>query len=173
MCLMLYMVLDALEDVLDGIFLWVFARFDGKPLVTHVLKGDDFLSYLILGELLPGDGLVLSVVRAVDAAVDTVVGEIQRSEHDDPVAVEVFLDLLAQIEYLPDDPGILALQKGGRLLVGEPLYLRPLSRICLIRSRSSLCSFAKARVSFIFSSFINSSAFLDVLLYLTIFSPAF
>ena len=111
--------LDALEDILDRVFLRMFSGFDGEPFVSHILKGDDLLPDLILCQFFSRDVLVLTVIRAVHAAVDTVIGEIQRSKHDDTVAVKMLLDLLAQCEYLPDDLRVLAFQQGRGLCIRE------------------------------------------------------
>ena len=62
---------------------------------------------------------VLHVVRAVGTAVDAVVGQIQRREHDDPVAVEVLLDLFSQGVDLLVLLFDVAVQENGGVPVGE------------------------------------------------------
>ena len=68
--------------------------------MAHVLQGDDLCPDLILRQLLARDMPVLRMVWAVYASIDAVVGKIEGSEHDDPVAIELPLDLLCQMEYL-------------------------------------------------------------------------
>ena len=41
--------------------------------------------------------LVLCVIWAILAAVDTIIGQIKRSKHNDTVAVELLLDLFCQL----------------------------------------------------------------------------
>ena len=118
---MMYAVdgVDALEDVLDRVVDRVLAALDGKALVAHVLQGYYLLAHLILSQLLARDGLVLEVIGAVDAAVDAVVGQVQRREDDDAVAVEGELDLLGDLI----DPllhlGVVAGEQDGRLAVRQ------------------------------------------------------
>ena len=88
--------LDALEYVLDGVVDRVLSGLEREALVSHVLQGDDFLSDLLLGQLFAGDVAVLGVIRTVNAAVDAVVGQIERGKHDDAVTIKVLLDLLCQ-----------------------------------------------------------------------------
>ena len=88
--------LDALENVFDRIVYGVLTCFDRKSLVSHVLQCDDLCLDLLLCELDSRNGLVLSVIRAVCASVDAVVGKIKGSEKNDSVAVEILLDLLCK-----------------------------------------------------------------------------
>ena len=89
--------------------------------MTHILERDDLSLYLLLGELLAADVLVLEVVRTVNAAVYAVVREIQRREHYDSLAVKVLLDLLGEGVYLLELFGILAGEKHARLSVVDTL----------------------------------------------------
>lgn len=113
--------LDRFEDVLDRIHLRVFARFEEKALVTEVLEGDHFATNLVLGEFLADDVLVLRVVRAVGAAVDAVVGEVEGSEENDAGTVDVLLHGLGRFE----DAGVavfeFAGEEDGGFAVGEAL----------------------------------------------------
>ena len=114
---------DAVQVVVHGVVDRVLPRFQGQALVAHVLEGDDLSFDLLLGELLSGNMFVLAVVRTVGAAVDAVVGQIQRGEHDNAVAVEVFLDLLCQpVDFLVLLLNV-AVQKNGGLSVGETFSL--------------------------------------------------
>ena len=112
---------DAFEDVLDRIVHRILASFDGQALVAHILQRAHLRSDLFLGQLLAGDVLVLGVVWAVNAAIDAVVGQIQRREHDDAVAVEVLLDLLSQGHDLGVFLRIVAGQEHGSFSVGQAL----------------------------------------------------
>ena len=99
----------------------ILTRFDCKALVTHILQRDDLVLDLLLRELLAADVLVLRVVGAVDAAVDAIVGKIERREHDDTLAVEVLLDLLREGVDLLELFGIVAREKDARLTVVNAL----------------------------------------------------
>ena len=113
--------LDRFEDVLDRVHLRVLARFEEKTLVTEVLQSDHFAADLVLGELLADDVLVLRVVRAVGAAVDAVVGEVEGSEENDAGTVDVVLHGLSRFE----DAGVavfeFAGEENGGFAVGETL----------------------------------------------------
>ena len=53
---------------------------------------------------------VFHVIGAVGTAVDTIIGQVQRGEHDDPVAIEIFFDLLGK----PEDLLVLFLDVTGK-----------------------------------------------------------
>ena len=88
---------DAFKDILDRVVLRVLAGLEREPLVAHILQGDHLRPDLLLGEFLAADVGVRAVVGAVGAAVDAVVRQIERREHDDPVAVELLLDLHGEV----------------------------------------------------------------------------
>lgn len=111
---------DALQNVFDGVKR-VLARFERQPFVPHVLQGDDFRFYLLLGELLAEHGLVLRMVGAVGAPVDAVVGEVERREHDDSVAVYPLLEPAGQCEHPFVEVGKVAFQQDGGFAVGDAL----------------------------------------------------
>ena len=69
------------------------ARFQRKPLVSHVLQGDDFVFDLLLRELPAANVLIRPVIRAVTAFVDTVIRQIQRRKHDDSATVDFLFHL--------------------------------------------------------------------------------
>ena len=116
-------------DAVDGLYRFqivvhrisyrVFAGLQCETLVPHILKCDDLPFNVLLRKLFSRDVFVLCMVRAVGAAVDAVVGQIQRCKHNDPVSVEIFLDLFCQfidfLIFLLDGTG----KKYGRLSVGE------------------------------------------------------
>ncbi len=72
---MLYAVncFDTFKDIFNGIVYGVFAAFDCKTLVTHILKSDDLSFDLFLSKLFSRYILVLIVVGAVNAFVYAVV----------------------------------------------------------------------------------------------------
>ncbi len=87
---------DGLEDVLDGVVHGIFSGFECEAFVPHVLERRHFATDLILGEFAARDGFILEVVGTVHAPVYAVVGEIQRCEHDDTIAVETLFDLFGE-----------------------------------------------------------------------------
>ena len=109
--------LDAVENVLDGIIHRVFAGFNGKALMTHVLQRNDFLCDLLLRQLAARDVMVLAVIRAVDAAVHAVVGKVQRREHDNAVAIKLVLDLVCKLIDFVQNLRVFAGEQNGCLAV--------------------------------------------------------
>ena len=65
--------IDALQYVFDRVVFRIFPRLDGQPFVSHILQSRDFLTDLLLRQLLSADMLVLSMIRAVLAAIDAVI----------------------------------------------------------------------------------------------------
>ncbi len=109
---------DAVEDVVDGAVLRVLSGLQGQALVAHALQHPHFRLQLGGIQLAPGD-VVVVVVAAVGTTVDAEVRKVERGEHDDPPAVDVFLDPARQGEDLPQDGRVLDFQQHGRLPVGE------------------------------------------------------
>lgn len=66
-------ILDSLENVLNRVVYGVFARFDCKTLMPHILKCDYLRANLVLRELFSGNMLILHMIRAINAAVHAVV----------------------------------------------------------------------------------------------------
>ena len=97
--------------------------------MAHILQSDDFFSDFFLGQFLPGDVFVLMVVWTVNTAVDTVIGQIQRCEHDDTVAVEVLFDLFRQAADFFGDFFVFAGQQHRGLSVADAFAQAALSRI--------------------------------------------
>lgn len=112
---------DTLQYVFDRVVDRIFAGLQGQPLVSHILESDDFSSDVFLGQLLSGDVLVLVMIWTVDTAVDAVVGQVQRREHDDAVAVEILFDLLGHLVDLFGDLGIFTCQQHRRFPVADAL----------------------------------------------------
>ena len=65
--------------------------------LAYADEGANFGLYFFLSKFLARDGLVLQVVRTVNASVYAVIGEVQRGEEDDSVAVELLFDFCCQI----------------------------------------------------------------------------
>ena len=112
-----------LENVFNRIHLRIFAGFDGKTLVTHILKGGNFLFYLLLCKLLSRNVLVFKMIRTVNASVHTVVGKIEGSEHYYAVSVEILFYLTGKIEYLAVHLFIFAHEKNRCLAVVKTFSL--------------------------------------------------
>ncbi len=115
----------ALQDVLDGIALGVFARLDGKALVPHVLQGYHLCTDFLLRELLARNGAVLRVVWAVQATVHAIVRKVQGREQHDAVAVIGQLDLTRQLADFPVDLRIFACQQHRGLAMRDNRAMIP------------------------------------------------
>ncbi len=74
-----------------------------------------------LAELAARNRAVLGVVRTVNAAVDAIIGQIQRSEKDDAVAVELLFDLGSQGIDLLFQGRVVAVHEDGCLTVRQAL----------------------------------------------------
>ena len=88
--------LDTVKNIFERVVDRIFAGFNGKTLVSHILQGDDFTPDFFLCHLLSGDVFVPCVIRTVFASIDTVIGQIERGKHNDTVAVKFLFDLLCQ-----------------------------------------------------------------------------
>ena len=86
--------------------------------MPHILESDYFTADFLLSQFLSGNVSVLHMVWTVGAAVDAVVGQVQRCEENDAVAVEVFFDLFCQPEDFLVHFFIVAGEKDGGLPVG-------------------------------------------------------
>ena len=112
---------DALKDILNGVLQRMFTCLKGEALVSHILQGNHLGTDFVLGQFLATYALVLCVIRAIDTAIDAVVGEIQRREHNYAVAIEAVLYLICQGIYLLHYSGIVALKQQSRLAMGYAL----------------------------------------------------
>lgn len=83
--------LNRLQNVFDGVVLGVLASLEQQTLVTEVLKGNHLAGDFFLRELLADDVLIFSVIRAIGAGIHAVIGEIERREENDAVAVDFSL----------------------------------------------------------------------------------
>ena len=68
--------------------------------MAEILQCNDLSADLILRKLFARNMLVFRMVRAVDTAVDTVVGQVERRKNHNAVAVKRELDLLGQPVHL-------------------------------------------------------------------------
>ncbi len=87
--------------------------------MSHVLQSDDLLTYLLLSKLFAGNMLVLAVIRTVHAAVNAVVGKVQRRKHNDTVSVKILFYLTRQLVDLLVSIRKSAVQKHRSLTVGK------------------------------------------------------
>ena len=122
---------DAFQYIVNGAVHRVFSCLEGKTLMSHVLKGHDFSSDFLLGELLSCNMLVLQMIRTVYTSVDAVVGQIKGCEHDDSVSIESFLDLFRQSIDLLIEIFKGTLQKDGRFSVVQSFAFSCLFDECL------------------------------------------
>ena len=104
---------NTFQNVFDWVVDRVLSGFQGKTFVSHILQGDDLFFDFFLGQFFSCDMLVLMVVRTVDTAVDAVIGKIQRCEHDDTVAVKVFLNLFCQCVHFLGNLWVFAGKQNG------------------------------------------------------------
>ena len=65
--------------------------------MSHILQGNHLAFDFFLSQLDAGNVFVLHMIRTVHAAIDTVIGEVERGKHDDAVAIEGLFDLLGQL----------------------------------------------------------------------------
>ena len=112
--------LDRFENVLDRIVARVLSGFECQTLVTHILQGNHLAADFVLGEFAARNGFVFLVIRAIYAAVDAVVRQIERREHYDTVAVDFLLDLFGQREHALVQVFEFALEQRGRFAVRDP-----------------------------------------------------
>ena len=66
--------INTFQYVFDGIPHRIFPRLNSQTFMAHVLKSNHFLCHFLLRQFFAGDVFVLSVVRTVGTAIDTVVG---------------------------------------------------------------------------------------------------
>ena len=90
------------------------------------ISSSDLLADLVLGEGTALDLLVAGPEGAVQALVGAQVGDVERSEHDQPAAVDLLLDLAGRGEQLAEQVGVAHLSEGRHLLLVQPLQLERL-----------------------------------------------
>ena len=111
--------LHRLKDVLDGVVPGILPRFNGQPLVAHVLQGHHLRANLLLSQLAPRNLAVLGVIGAIQAAVDTVIGQVERGKQHNPVSVIGLLNLPGQSLDLIIDLGVVTGKEHGGLSVAD------------------------------------------------------
>ena len=112
--------LDALKDIFNRIIDGILTCFQSQTFVPHILKGNDFLFDLFLGQLLAQNMLIFVVIRAINTAVHAVVRQIKRRKHHDAVAVISILDLARERVNLRIDLRIITREKQRCLAMGQP-----------------------------------------------------
>ncbi len=91
---------DTFKDILDRVINRVFTCFKCKTLMSHILQGNYFFFNFFLSQFLSCNMLVFKVIGAVKTAVYAVIRQVQRCEHNNSVAVVIFLNLLGKGIYL-------------------------------------------------------------------------
>ena len=121
---------DRLEDVFDRIVFGVLARFEQKTFMPHVLQRDHFTTNFVLRELLADDVFVFCVVRAVDATIHAVIGEVEGRKEHDTLAVDVLLYLDRSVKNCLVAVREITRQEDGGFAVSEAFALRSLMNQC-------------------------------------------
>ena len=115
---------DRFEDVFDRIVFGVLARFEQKTFMPQVLQRDHFTANFVLRELLADDVFVFGVVRAVNATVDAMIGEVEGRKEHDTLAVDVLLYLDRSVKNRLVAVREIARQEDGGFAVSEAFALR-------------------------------------------------
>ena len=114
--------LDTVQHIFNRIVNRILARLQRQTFMSHILKRNYLPPDFLLRQLLSGNVLVFHVVWTVHAAIHAVIRQIQRRKHDDPVSVEILLDLARQLKDLLHLFRDLAVKKHCRLAVGSALF---------------------------------------------------
>ena len=112
--------LDTVQHIFNRIVDRILARLQRQTFMSHILKRNYLPADFLLRQLLSGNVLVFHVVWTVHAAIHAVIRQIQRRKHDDPVSVEILLDLARQLKDLLHLFRDLAVKKHCRLAVAQP-----------------------------------------------------
>ena len=88
---------DAFQNILDGVVDRILTGLDRQAFMAHILQGGHLADNILLCKLFSWYMAVLMVIRAVYTAVYTVIGKIQRCEHDYTVAVKILFNLLCKV----------------------------------------------------------------------------
>ena len=120
--------------------------------MTHILQGNNLSANLFLSELPAGNGAILCVIRAIQAAVHAVVRKIQRRKKNNTITVVGQLNLVRQFFDFPIDLRIFAGQKnacitmgynrtmiGRRMQVGTCLVQNAAAQLDIVFMRISVC----------------------------------
>ena len=111
---------DTVQHIFDRAVNRILARLQRQTFMSHILKRNYLLPNFLLRQLLSGNVLVFHVVWTVHAAIHAVIRQIQRRKHDDPVSVEILLDLTCQFKDLLHLFRNLTVKKHCRLTVAQP-----------------------------------------------------
>ena len=112
---------DGFQNVFQGVVNRVLAGFHRQALVAGADEGANLVGNLFLGQFPAGDGTVLGVVRAINTAVYTVIGQVQRREQDNAVAIKTLFDFCGQGINLFFLNRIITIHQDGSFAVGKPL----------------------------------------------------
>ena len=112
--------LDTVQHIFNRIVDRILARLQRQTFMSHILKRNYLPADFLLRQLLSGNVLIFHVVWTVHAAIHAVIRQIQRCKHDDPVSVEILLDLARQLKELLHLFRDFAVKKHCRLAVSQP-----------------------------------------------------
>jgi len=97
----------------------ILPRFNGQPLMTHILQGYNLPLYLLLRKLNTPYMLVFHMIGTVYASVYAVVGKIEGRKHHNPVPIKRQLYLFGQLIHFFHLFRNFAGQQHGRLAVRQ------------------------------------------------------
>ena len=112
---------DGFQHIFNRIVYRVLSQLNSQALVAHILQGNNFLANLILSQLLTADVLILGMIRAIQTAVDTIIGKIQWGKQHNAIAVVILLNLTSQIIDFLQLGLVVTSQKYGSLTMGKSL----------------------------------------------------
>ena len=115
------------QHIFNRIVYRILSQFNGQALVAHILQGNNFLANLILSQLLTANMLILGMVRAIQTAVDAIIGKIQWGKQYNTIAVVILLNLTSQIIDFLQLGLVVTGQKYGSLPMGKSLAQLSLS----------------------------------------------
>mmetsp|Transcript_22693 Transcript_22693/g.58392 ORF Transcript_22693/g.58392 Transcript_22693/m.58392 type:complete len:223 (+) Transcript_22693:929-1597(+) len=112
------------QEIVEGV-LGVLAGEQKEPAVAHLLERLHLVLDLVIGQVRACDVLVLCAEGAVRAAVHAVVGEVERREEDDAVAIDPLFDVERRAEQLRHERAVARVDVEQRcsLLHVEPLHV--------------------------------------------------
>ena len=91
---------DTVKDIFNGIIYRIFAGFQGKTFMSHILQSNNLIADFLLCEFFTGNRAILHMIRTVNTAVYAVIGKIKRSKHHNTVTVKFTFDLHGKLKYL-------------------------------------------------------------------------
>ena len=120
------------KNVLQRIQHGMFSRFQSQALMPHILQSDNFRLYLFLRHLLAEDVFILGVIRAIGAAVDAVVAQVQRRKQDNPVAIVSFFDFFGKRTDFRGDFRVFVQKQNCGFGMGQPFFFA-----CLVQNKAN------------------------------------